>query len=192
MVSVRSSWRGRTRAPRCVASGTREHARAIQTVPCSRHFATAKESDDGTSTVDVPDGAARSNPTISPWSMEARAFESLWFPEHTHIPASRGTPYPGGGDPPKEYWHTFDPFGALARRGRGDQDDQARDRHLLAHRARYDRDCQGDGNGGSALREGASSDPAAGGTSKRWRTTGRILKTRFKKLREQVLAIREI
>ena len=44
---------------------------------------------------------------------EARAFESLWFPEHTHIPASRRTPYPGGGDLPKEYWHTFDPFGAL-------------------------------------------------------------------------------
>ena len=44
---------------------------------------------------------------------EARGFESLWFPEHTHIPASRRTPYPGGTDLPMEYWHTFDPFGAL-------------------------------------------------------------------------------
>ncbi|HKV41279.1 MAG TPA: LLM class F420-dependent oxidoreductase [Blastocatellia bacterium] len=45
---------------------------------------------------------------------EARGFESLWFPEHTHIPASRRTPYPIGGDLPKEYWHSHDPFVALA------------------------------------------------------------------------------
>jgi len=44
---------------------------------------------------------------------EKRGFESLWFPEHTHIPASRRTPWPGGGDLPKEYWHTHDPFVAL-------------------------------------------------------------------------------
>jgi probable F420-dependent oxidoreductase len=45
---------------------------------------------------------------------EERGFESLFFPEHTHIPASRKTPYPAGGDLPKEYWHTHDPFVALA------------------------------------------------------------------------------
>src|SRR5579885_261854 len=45
---------------------------------------------------------------------EKRDFESLWFPEHTHIPASRKTPFPGGTDLPKEYWHTHDPFVALA------------------------------------------------------------------------------
>lgn len=45
---------------------------------------------------------------------EERGFESLWFPEHTHIPASRETPYPGGGELPKEYFHTHDPFVALA------------------------------------------------------------------------------
>ena len=44
---------------------------------------------------------------------EARGFESLFLPEHTHIPASRKTPYPAGGELPKEYWHTLDPFGAL-------------------------------------------------------------------------------
>jgi probable F420-dependent oxidoreductase len=44
---------------------------------------------------------------------EARGFESLWFPEHTHIPASRKTPFPGGTELPKEYWHTHDPFVAL-------------------------------------------------------------------------------
>jgi probable F420-dependent oxidoreductase len=45
---------------------------------------------------------------------EERGFESLWFPEHTHIPASRATPYPAGGELPRDYWHTHDPFVALA------------------------------------------------------------------------------
>jgi probable F420-dependent oxidoreductase len=45
---------------------------------------------------------------------EERGFESLWFPEHTHIPASRATPYPAGGELPEMYWHTHDPFVALA------------------------------------------------------------------------------
>jgi probable F420-dependent oxidoreductase len=45
---------------------------------------------------------------------EARGFESLWVPEHTHIPTSRRTPYPGGAELPKEYSHTLDPFVALS------------------------------------------------------------------------------
>jgi probable F420-dependent oxidoreductase len=46
-------------------------------------------------------------------AVEERGFESLWFPEHTHIPVSRKTPWPGGADLPPEYWHTYDPFIAL-------------------------------------------------------------------------------
>src|SRR3954467_13259358 len=45
--------------------------------------------------------------------VEERGFESLWFPEHTHIPASRQTPYPAGGELPPEYSRTSDPFVAL-------------------------------------------------------------------------------
>jgi probable F420-dependent oxidoreductase len=45
---------------------------------------------------------------------EERGFESIFFPEHTHIPTSRETPYPGGGELPPEYSHTHDPFVALA------------------------------------------------------------------------------
>src|SRR5437660_9992930 len=45
---------------------------------------------------------------------EENGFESLFLPEHTHIPASRRTPYPGGGELPLEYSHTYDPFVALA------------------------------------------------------------------------------
>jgi probable F420-dependent oxidoreductase len=45
--------------------------------------------------------------------VEEHGFESLWFPEHTHIPVSRETPYPGGGELPWEYSHICDPFVAL-------------------------------------------------------------------------------
>ena len=45
--------------------------------------------------------------------VEARGFESLWFPEHTHIPTSRRTPFPGGGELPPEYSRSHDPFVAL-------------------------------------------------------------------------------
>lgn len=41
---------------------------------------------------------------------EERGFESLLFCEHTHIPVSRETPYPGGGELPRMYIHTYDPF----------------------------------------------------------------------------------
>jgi probable F420-dependent oxidoreductase len=46
-------------------------------------------------------------------AVEERGFESLWFPEHTHIPASRRSPWPGGAELPQEYWHSYDPFVAL-------------------------------------------------------------------------------
>ena len=45
---------------------------------------------------------------------EERGFESLWVSEHTHIPVSRKSPWPGGGDLPKMYYDTLDPFVALA------------------------------------------------------------------------------
>jgi probable F420-dependent oxidoreductase len=45
--------------------------------------------------------------------VEERGHESLFFAEHTHIPASRETPYPGGGPLPRKYSHTYDLFVAL-------------------------------------------------------------------------------
>ena len=46
-------------------------------------------------------------------AVEERGLDSMFFPEHTHIPANRATPFPGGGDLPKQYWHSHDPFVAL-------------------------------------------------------------------------------
>jgi probable F420-dependent oxidoreductase len=44
---------------------------------------------------------------------EQLGFESLWVAEHSHIPVGRQTPWPGGAELPKHYWHTMDPFVAL-------------------------------------------------------------------------------
>jgi probable F420-dependent oxidoreductase len=52
-------------------------------------------------------------PHILASEAEARGFESIFFPEHTHIPASRKSPWPGGAELPREYWHSHDPFVAL-------------------------------------------------------------------------------
>ncbi len=45
--------------------------------------------------------------------VQERGHESLFFAEHTHIPASRESPYPGGGELPRKYSHTYDLFVAL-------------------------------------------------------------------------------
>jgi probable F420-dependent oxidoreductase len=47
-------------------------------------------------------------------ALEERGFDSLFVPEHTHIPLSRKTPFPTGGELPKRYSHTHDPFVGLA------------------------------------------------------------------------------
>lgn len=56
--------------------------------------------------------------TITPADLavaaEDRGFDSMWFAEHSHIPVSRKSPWPGGADLPKMYYDTFDPFVALA------------------------------------------------------------------------------
>ena len=56
--------------------------------------------------------------TIDPVSLaraiEERGFDSLVVPEHTHIPANRESPYPGGGELPSVYYRTLDPFVTLA------------------------------------------------------------------------------
>jgi probable F420-dependent oxidoreductase len=43
---------------------------------------------------------------------EERGFEALIFPEHTHMPVDH-TPFPSGGDVPRRYMRTLDPFVAM-------------------------------------------------------------------------------
>jgi probable F420-dependent oxidoreductase len=47
-------------------------------------------------------------------ALEERGFESLWAPEHSHIPLTRGSAYPKGGDLPKRYYDVMDPFVTLS------------------------------------------------------------------------------
>lgn len=46
-------------------------------------------------------------------AVEERGLDSLFFPEHIHIPASRKSPFPSGGELPKQYYHGLDPFPGL-------------------------------------------------------------------------------
>jgi probable F420-dependent oxidoreductase len=46
-------------------------------------------------------------------ALEQRGFESVWAPEHSHIPLTRKTPFPAGGDLPKKYYDAMDPFVTL-------------------------------------------------------------------------------
>jgi probable F420-dependent oxidoreductase len=52
-------------------------------------------------------------PDVLARALEERGFESVWIGEHSHIPVSRRTPYPAGGELPKQYWHMMDPFVSL-------------------------------------------------------------------------------
>ncbi|MGW4727916.1 LLM class F420-dependent oxidoreductase [Streptomyces shenzhenensis] len=47
--------------------------------------------------------------------LEERGFAGLYLPEHTHVPVERTTPYPPGGELPREYGRTLDPFVALGQ-----------------------------------------------------------------------------
>jgi probable F420-dependent oxidoreductase len=125
-------------------------------------------------------------------AVESRGFESLWVPEHTHIPASRKSPWPGGGPLPKEYWHSYDPFVALAmaaavttklRLGTGICLVIERDPITLA-------------------KEVASLDHLSGGrvlfgigggwNAEEMEDHGTAFKTRWRRLREQILAMKEL
>src|SRR5262245_32359034 len=53
-------------------------------------------------------------PAVLGQALEERGFESLWAPEHSHIPLSRQSPFPQGGDLPKKYYDVMDPFVTLA------------------------------------------------------------------------------
>lgn len=53
-------------------------------------------------------------PDVLARELESRGYESFFVPEHTHIPVSRLSPWPGGNQLPDEYLHTYDPFVALS------------------------------------------------------------------------------
>src|ERR1700677_3520894 len=62
------------------------------------------------STMNNPDDLP---PDVLARALEARSFESFWTGEHSHIPVSRLTPYPAGGEMPEPYRWMMDPFLSL-------------------------------------------------------------------------------
>src|SRR5215470_10399862 len=131
-----------------------------------------------------PDALAR--------EVEARGFESLWLPEHTHIPVSRRSAWPGGPVLPKEYSHTYDLFVALATAAAvTTRIKVASGICLLVERDPI-----------TTAKEVASVDQLSGGrllfgigagwNAEEMEHHGTVFKTRYQKMREQVLAMKEI
>ena len=123
---------------------------------------------------------------------EERGFESLFVPEHTHIPTSRRTPFPSGEPLPKEYAHTHDPFVSLMAAAAATKKLRVGTGICLI----IERDTI------VTAKEVASLDDLSGGrfefgigggwNVEEMENHGTQHKTRFKKLREQVLAMKEI
>jgi len=101
-------------------------------------------------------------------ALEERGFESLWVPEHSHIPLSRKTPFPGGGDLPKQYYDAMDPFVMLSAAAAVTKklDQVSGGRFLFGIGGGWNQDEMED--------------------------HGAVYATRFKKMREQIEAMREI
>ena len=125
--------------------------------------------------------------------VEGRSLESLFVPEHTHIPASRRSPWPGGADLPREYWHTLDPFVSLAAAAAVHRALKLGTGHLSRDRARSDHACQGGREPRLTSRAAAScSASAAAGTRRRWLHHGTDFGARWKVLRERIAAMKAI
>ena len=125
-------------------------------------------------------------------ALEVRGFESVWAPEHSHIPVSRNTAFPGGGPLPQPYYDAMDPFVVLSaassvtktiKFGTGVLLVQQRDTIQMAKLvASLDQVSNGRflfGIGG-------------GWNQDEMENHGTVYKTRFKRVRESIEAMKEI
>ena len=103
---------------------------------------------------------------------EERGFESLFFTDHTHIPASRETPYPAGGELPPEYSRIYDPFVALMAAAAATERLKLGTGDLPRDRARPDRHREGRSRASTGSPAGGCcSASAPAGTARRCATT---------------------
>ncbi|MFF0728809.1 LLM class F420-dependent oxidoreductase [Streptomyces sp. NPDC004134] len=125
-------------------------------------------------------------------AVEERGFDSLFVTEHSHIPASRDTPFPGGGELPQVYYRTFDPIVTLTaaavvteriRLGTGIALIPQRDPILLA-KEMASLDQVSDGRAVLGI--------GAGWNREEMRDHGTDPRTRFALMRERVLAMKEL
>ncbi len=85
--------------------------RAAGLIVGRRPLATVRGMKIGFLTMNAASGIAPARLAVE---LEQRGFDSIWVPEHSNIPVSRQTPYPGGGDLPAPYLHMMHPFVSLA------------------------------------------------------------------------------
>jgi probable F420-dependent oxidoreductase len=125
-------------------------------------------------------------------ALEARGFESVWAPEHSHIPSSRRTPFPSGGELPKKYYDAMDPFVTLTAAATATRTLKIGTGVCLV----IQRDTI------QTAKLVASLDQVAGGrflfgigggwNQDEIESHGTVFRTRFRKMREQVEAMKEI
>ena len=125
-------------------------------------------------------------------ALEARGFESVWAPEHSHIPTSRRSPYQAGGELPKQYYDVMDPFVTLSAAAAVTKTIKLGTGVCLV----IQRDTI------QTAKSVASLDQVSGGrflfgigggwNAEEMENHGTEFKTRFKKMREQVEAMKEI
>ncbi|HEY4472566.1 MAG TPA: LLM class F420-dependent oxidoreductase [Stellaceae bacterium] len=125
-------------------------------------------------------------------ALEERGFESVWAPEHSHIPLSRKSPFPSGGDLPKQYYDAMDPFVTLSVAAAATKKLKIGTGVCLV----IQRDTI------QTAKAVASLDQVSGGrflfgigggwNQDEMEDHGTVYATRFKKMREQIEAMREI
>ena len=131
-------------------------------------------------------------PTELGRALEERGFESLWAPEHSHIPLSRKSPFPSGGELPKQYYDAMDPFVTLSVAAAATKKLKLGTGVCLV----IQRDTI------QTAKAVASLDQVSGGrflfgigggwNQDEMEDHGTVYATRFKKMREQIEAMREI
>jgi probable F420-dependent oxidoreductase len=125
-------------------------------------------------------------------ALEERGFESVWAPEHSHIPLSRQSPYPAGGELPKRYYDAMDPFVTLTAAAAATKTLKvATGICLIVQRDPI-----------QTAKTVASLDQISGGrfllgvgagwNAEEMADHGTVFKTRFKLMRERIEAMREI
>jgi probable F420-dependent oxidoreductase len=122
-------------------------------------------------------------------ALEERGFESVWAPEHSHIPLSRKTPFPGGGDLPKQYYDAMDPFVVLAA---ASQDHQIRHRRAAGAAARRDPDAKLVASIDQVSQGRFLFGVGGGWNQDEMENHGTVYSSRFKRMRESIEAMKEI
>ena len=105
-------------------------------------------------------------------ALEERGFESVWAPEHSHIPLSRKTPFPGGGELPKQYYDAMDPFVVLAAASQATRTIKLGTGVLLVQQRDAIQTAKLVASIVKSARDGSCLASAAAGTRTRWKTTG--------------------